>query len=193
MNRIGSAREGDTETMLDLKAGTILGKVKKVAGNSTYEIKTPHGVAGIRGTDYQVTVTLLPGGLYQVTFTSLTGIVIVSAIVDGATVVRTLHDGESWTPGQGDVQPTPLNLISEYQSLIEQMETQIVQTGVPSITYDVTTVSAYPSGGGGPAVIEPYPSGGPPGGGASSPNGSTGTGSRTTGTGTGSEDTSRQK
>lgn len=42
------------ETQLDLRQGTIQGHVKKLAAASTYEIKTPNAVAGIRGTDYQI-------------------------------------------------------------------------------------------------------------------------------------------
>ncbi len=43
-----------TETQLDLKAGRILGTVKKLSGGSTYEIKIPSGVAGVRGTVYSI-------------------------------------------------------------------------------------------------------------------------------------------
>src|SRR5438128_2994552 len=45
------------ETQLDLKSGRILGIVKKMAAASKYEIKTPNGVAGIRGTEYDITAT----------------------------------------------------------------------------------------------------------------------------------------
>src|SRR5207245_9448406 len=45
------------ETQLDLKSGRILGIVKKMAHDSKYEIKTPNGVAGIRGTEYDITAT----------------------------------------------------------------------------------------------------------------------------------------
>jgi hypothetical protein len=43
-----------SETQLDLKAGRILGTVKKLSGGSTYEIKIPSGVAGVRGTIYTI-------------------------------------------------------------------------------------------------------------------------------------------
>ena len=43
-----------TETQLDLKAGHILGMVKKMSRASKYEIKLPNGVAGIRGTLYEL-------------------------------------------------------------------------------------------------------------------------------------------
>ncbi len=42
------------ETQLDLKNGRILGSVKKMAAASKYEVKTPVGVAGIRGTEYSI-------------------------------------------------------------------------------------------------------------------------------------------
>jgi hypothetical protein len=119
MERIGSAREGDTQTTLDLKGGSILGQVKKVSANSSYEIKTPRGVAGIRGTDFEVSVESLPDGKYRVTFTSVKGQVIASAVVDGAIQTKTLHDGESWTPGEGDVHATPQNLLNQFAGLID--------------------------------------------------------------------------
>jgi hypothetical protein len=43
MERTGPAREGTTETRLNLKVGSIFGQIKKVAGDSTFEIETPHG------------------------------------------------------------------------------------------------------------------------------------------------------
>lgn len=42
------------ETQLDLRSGRILGSVKKMAAASKYEVKTPVGVAGIRGTEYSI-------------------------------------------------------------------------------------------------------------------------------------------
>ncbi len=53
------------ETQLDLRAGKIFGRVKKLSAGSRYEVKLPNGVAGIRGTIYSVTaegvVTVLSG------------------------------------------------------------------------------------------------------------------------------------
>lgn len=42
------------ETQLDLRNGRILGNVKRLAAASKYEVKTPQGVAGIRGTKYDI-------------------------------------------------------------------------------------------------------------------------------------------
>lgn len=47
------------ETQLNLTKGTLIGDVRKLAAASRYEIKTPAGVAGIRGTQYVITHTLM--------------------------------------------------------------------------------------------------------------------------------------
>jgi len=43
-----------TESLLDLKKGSIFGSVKKQAAASRFEIKIPNGVAGIRGTIFLI-------------------------------------------------------------------------------------------------------------------------------------------
>ena len=41
-----------SDTELDLRQGTIFGSVKKLSAASTYQIKTPNGMAAIRGTTF---------------------------------------------------------------------------------------------------------------------------------------------
>jgi hypothetical protein len=43
-----------TETQLDMKAGHITGSVKKMSAASKYEVKLPNGVAGIKGTIFDL-------------------------------------------------------------------------------------------------------------------------------------------
>ena len=43
-----------TDTQLDLKAGHIFGIENKMSAASKYEVKIPNGVAGIRGTVYDI-------------------------------------------------------------------------------------------------------------------------------------------
>jgi hypothetical protein len=133
MTRTDSGHDADQQTMLDLQDGAILGNVKKISANSTYEIKTPHGVAGIRGTDYHVKSRLEPDGRHRVTFTSISGQVIVSAVVDqgGPSVVKVLRDGESWTPGYGDVQPTPVYELQSYVTGLSGLESAVSPIGAP--------------------------------------------------------------
>src|ERR1035441_5183761 len=68
-----------TETQLDLKAGHIFGMVKKMSAASKYEVKIPNGVAGIRGTIYDISAE----GLIKV----LTGSVVLAYVGPDGTVV----------------------------------------------------------------------------------------------------------
>jgi hypothetical protein len=110
---------GDSSTMLKLDGGTLLGSVKKLSANSDYKITVPNGVAAIRGTDWQVTVTLnRTTGTYTITFTSVTGTIVcqvtpppgsvpVPGVIPGGGNVggggvggpttQTLNSGQSWT------------------------------------------------------------------------------------------------
>jgi hypothetical protein len=151
MDRIGSGREGDTETMLNLEAGSILGQVKKVSANSRYEITTPHGVAGIRGTDWSVVVTQLGNGQYEVTFESVQGTLVASAVVNGALQTKTLNGGETWTVG-GDVIPVQIQLL---QWQLDQINLLIAQVGSGTPPPGGTPIS--------PPIIQPFNGDEPPG------------------------------
>jgi hypothetical protein len=64
------------ETQLDLKAGRIIGNVNKTSPASRFEIKTPTGVAGIRGTKFDISangVVKVKNGCVVVVYVSPTG------------------------------------------------------------------------------------------------------------------------
>jgi hypothetical protein len=67
-----------TETQLDLKAGHIFGSVKKLSAASKYEVKIPNGVAGIRGSTYDISAE----GVIKV----LVGMAVLSYVGPGGTV-----------------------------------------------------------------------------------------------------------
>jgi len=93
------------ETQLDLKSGRILGIVKKMAATSKYEIKTPNGVAGIRGTEYDITAT----SVVRVVSGSL---VVVYVKSDGTVVTQVVNAGEMFVPSEGAVKPIPPDQLS---------------------------------------------------------------------------------
>ncbi len=91
---------GDTSTDLKLDGGSVLAKVKKLSANSDYRVTVLNGVAGIRGTDYQVTATFEGNGSWTIVFTSVTGPITCSVNLpagQNGQDTRTLIDGESWT------------------------------------------------------------------------------------------------
>lgn len=90
-----------SETQLDLRAGQIMGNVKKLSAGSRYEVKFPNGVAGIRGTTYVIRAN---GKVFV-----LTGSVVIS-YVDSTGTLRTavVTAGNAFTPqpsGPGVVTP----------------------------------------------------------------------------------------
>ena len=131
----GTGIDSVIETRLSVQNGTLIGNVKKLAKASKYEIKTPNGVAGIRGTDYVVSVKKLPDGTYEVTFTDVDGTLVVVALVNGTPETVVLNAGESWTPGS-PVRPTPRDLLDFYRreiaQLIKQIPVGLVLPGVPA-------------------------------------------------------------
>jgi len=100
MDRIGPRHEGDTETMLVLQVGSVLGHVPKLSANSKYEITTPCGVAGVRGTDWSVEVTQPAKGQYEATFEAVQGTIVASSPINSVMQTKSLNSGETWTVGR---------------------------------------------------------------------------------------------
>ena len=46
----------DSDTVINITKGALYGDIKKLSKNSHFDIRTPNGVAGIRGTTFSVTV-----------------------------------------------------------------------------------------------------------------------------------------
>lgn len=145
MARTDATRNANTETILDLRSGAILGDVRKLSVNSRYEIKTPHGLAGFRShADFHVIAALQPDGHYAVTFTSVAGQMLISAqaMPGGPQVVKTLKEGRSWTPGEGDIHRASGDLLKQYQYAF---------TGAAPPSGPVPQL--------GPILVDPFPAG----------------------------------
>jgi len=103
------------ETQLDLRNGRILGNVRRLSQLSKYEVKTPQGVAGIRGTRYDISAD----GTVRV----VEGQVVVVYIVNGQASTATVNAGQMARPPvqggqQVDVVPIPPGLLAEITQLI---------------------------------------------------------------------------
>ena len=85
-----------TETQLDLKAGHIFGTVKKMSAGSKYEVKVPNGVAGIRGTVYDISAD----GVIKV----LSGSCVVAVVAQRNQHIGSLDQGIArWRPHSAHV------------------------------------------------------------------------------------------
>jgi hypothetical protein len=103
------------ETQLDLRSGRIVGIVRKMASESKYEIKTPNGVAGIRGTEYDITAT----SVLRVVSGSM---VMVFVKNDGTVITQVVNSNEMFVPSDGTVKPIPSDQLSQLVPEIRDME-----------------------------------------------------------------------
>jgi hypothetical protein len=103
------------ETQLDLKSGRIIGIVRKMADQSKYEIKTPNGVAGIRGTEYDITAT----SVLRVVSGSMVMVFVKS---DGTVITQVVNSNEMFVPSDGTVKLIPADQLSQLVPEIRDME-----------------------------------------------------------------------
>ncbi len=110
LTSINTGADVVTDTQLDLKAGRIIGNVKKMSAASKYEIKLPNGVAGIRGTFYDISAD----GVVRV----VTGTVVIAYVgADGSVVTQSVSAGQQFDSRTGQISPIPQSVMQELQSL----------------------------------------------------------------------------
>lgn len=111
------------ETQLNLQKGTIMGSVRKLAAASRYEIKTPSGVAGIRGTDYVITDKMM--------LLILTGLGHVAYILpDGNILSESVSTGEAFIP-PGNKRPITKEEFDNYSGQIAALNSSNTAVNVP--------------------------------------------------------------
>jgi hypothetical protein len=124
LSRTQTGADVVTDTEMDLKAGSILGTVKKLTPTSKYEVKIPNGVAGIRGTIYWLSAS----GILRV----LDGSVVIAYVGSGGNVItQIVNFGEQFDINTGLV--TPID-IAERLNLI-RYALEFVTPAVQPITF----------------------------------------------------------
>ena len=105
----GTGEDAVSETKLNLQDGRILGSVRKLGQASKYEIKTPTGVAGIRGTDYDISTKKNAAGNYESIYIAVNG-TIVGADTFGGSTTSFVANGTTANPQFFQSgQPGPVN------------------------------------------------------------------------------------
>jgi hypothetical protein len=113
-----------TETQLDLKAGRITGSVKKMSAASKYEVKIPTGVAGIRGTVFDISAD----GVVKV----LSGSVVLAYVGPNSSVMTQVVTG----PQQFDSRTGVLSALPDSdKSGLRSIMNQLVAGLAPSLTF----------------------------------------------------------
>jgi hypothetical protein len=113
-----------TETQLDLKAGHITGTVKKMSAASKYEVKIPNGVAGIRGTVYDITAE----GVIKV----LSGSVVLAYVgPNGSVVTQVIMSLQMFDARTGTLSPLPNTDKNGLNTLVRQMMAGLTAAATP--------------------------------------------------------------
>lgn len=114
IKKLGSSSPGmGNETQLDLKSGAIYAKINKLPKGSVYEISTPRGIAGIRGT----TIYLTAEGCLTV----VDGAGAVAYPNNGGVQTFVVNGGNTICPGDAAARPAPADLIEDINRTIAEI------------------------------------------------------------------------
>jgi len=127
-----------SDTELDLKHGRIFASVKKLSAASEYFIKIPNGVAGVRGTLFEIDAS----GWCAVLKDS---VLLALADSNGATSTYLINEGYQFEPLTGQVSPLPSDVRSALQQVSTALDTTYVE--IISFTYDATSSFISPTTG----------------------------------------------
>ena len=128
-----------SDTELDLKKGSIYASVKRILDPSVqYVIKTPTGIAGVRGTQLYVALnddgTIKEFAVYKVEAPN--GGVLLAP--NGATPPFLISGGQMWEPGDANPVPIPPAHLSFFQFAFSSVRT--VYIGEVNYNFDITTI-----------------------------------------------------
>jgi hypothetical protein len=158
-----AGEEKITGTSLTLASGAVVGSQRKLAAMSHFEIKTPGGVATIKGTEYVVradgAVSVLSGAVTE--RYNLPG--------NKGSVVVTIQAGYSFNPATGQVVPTTAaylqNLIAHINTVKDNAQAFKVSGGATVVVKPTTPISPVTPSKGNNGVgngVDPQPPGNPP-------------------------------
>ena len=136
------SRYGDTvsDTELDLKKGSLYASVKRIKDPTVqYLIKTPTGVAGVRGTQLYVALNDADGTIKQFAVYGVqdpNGGVLLAP--NGATPPFVIGAGQMWEPGDASPVSIPAPLHASFQLSFSGVQT--IYAAVVNYNYDTTRV-----------------------------------------------------
>lgn len=138
LTTVSSGADTVSDTELDLKKGGIFASVKKLSPAAQYLVKTPNGIAGVRGTEFSI--TLNPDGTIKDIKVYKTlgdeGLVLAITSAVGTTQTFLIKDGEMWEPGNPNPVPIPPEIRQFLQEIFDALRTPYYQ--LVSFDYDRT-------------------------------------------------------
>jgi len=107
-----------SDTELDLQKGSIYASVKKLSPAAQYLVKTPTGIAGVRGTEFNITLND-DGTIQSVSVYKTVGDdgLVLAITKNGATQTLLIQDGQIFESGN----PNPLPITPELRALFQEV------------------------------------------------------------------------
>lgn len=125
---------GDTE--LNLEKGSIYASVRKIQDPTVqYLIKTPTGVAGVKGTQLFIALNDADGSIKQIAVYKGAGVLLAP---NGATPPFSIDAGQMWEPGDPSPVPISTHLMNLFQLAFSAVRT--IYFEVVNYNYDRTRV-----------------------------------------------------
>jgi hypothetical protein len=127
-----------SDTELDLKKGGMFASVKKLSAAAQYLVKTPTGIAGVRGTEFSIILnddgTIKSVSVYKTHNDD--GLVL--AVTDAAGITQTflITQEQLWQPGNPNPVPLPAPVKTMLQAVFAALRTIYVE--VVNFNYDQT-------------------------------------------------------
>jgi ferric-dicitrate binding protein FerR (iron transport regulator) len=138
LTTVSSGADTVSDTELDLKKGGIYASVKKLSPAAQYLVKTPTGIAGVRGTQFSISLND-DGTIKNVTVFRTVGddgLVLAVTSAGGATQTYMIGSGEVWEPGNPNPVPITPQLKGLLQAIFSALRTPYY--GIVSYDYDRT-------------------------------------------------------
>ncbi len=135
-----------SDTELDLKQGRIFASVKKLSAASEYLVKIPNGIAGVRGTLFEIDASGWCAVLKNSVLLSIIG-------PNGVPMTYLVGEGSQFNPQTGQISPLPPDLFNLLQQIATALDTVYLE--IVSFAYDRTFCFISPTTGhyGGRAAI----------------------------------------
>jgi len=127
-----------SDTELNLKRGRIFCSVKKLSAASEYLVKIPNGVAGVRGTLFEIDASGWCAVLKNSVLLAIVG-------PNGVPVTYPVGEGNQFDPQTGQISPLTPDLLNVLHQIATALDTLYVE--VISFTYDGTFCFISPTSG----------------------------------------------
>jgi hypothetical protein len=127
-----------SDTELDLKQGVLLASVKKLSAAAQYIVKTPTGIVGVRGTQFNISLnndgSIQSLAVYKTTNDD--GLILSLTLPGGSTQTLLIGQGQMYEAGSGQPVAIPTALFQALQQFFSGLRT--VYNPIIGFEYDRT-------------------------------------------------------